>query len=90
MGLSAILNGHTNRLLGLNTDMFTARIRICRGCPLYKKSVILGEICNSKLWYNPKTGDISEERKDGYVNGCGCVLAAKTRLANAVCPAKKW
>lgn len=90
MGLSAILNGHTNELFGLNKNMSSARLRICRSCPLYKKSVILGEVCNSRLWYNPKTGDVSLEQKDGYKTGCGCRLNAKTRLANASCPIGKW
>lgn len=30
MGLNAILNGHTNELLGLNIDMYKARIKICK------------------------------------------------------------
>lgn len=50
----------------------------------------MGEICNSKLWYNPETEDISEIYKDGYINGCGCRLGAKTRLPNESCPAGKW
>ena len=61
MGLSAILNGHTNEMLGLNKNMSEARIRVCKECKLYKKSVILGEICNSKLWLNHDNGDISTE-----------------------------
>ena len=47
-------------------------------------------MCNNKLWLNPITKDVSLDKKDGYVRGCGCVLSAKTRLPNAVCPANKW
>ena len=90
MGLNAILNGHMNELFGLNKDMSKARLLICKQCPLYKKSMLLGEICNSKLWYNPETGDKSEEQKDGYINGCGCRLQAKTKVANQSCPLGKW
>lgn len=90
MGLSAILNGHTNEMLGLNKNMSEARIRVCKECKLYKKSVIFGEICNSKLWLNPDNGDISTEKKDGYINGCGCRLRAKTTLPNEFCPVGKW
>lgn len=90
MGLNAILKGHINEVLGLNTDMYSSRIQICKKCPLYKIHLKMGEICNSKLWYNPETEDISEIYKDGYINGCGCRLGAKTRLPNESCPAGKW
>jgi hypothetical protein len=50
----------------------------------------LGEVCNSKLWYNPETEDVSTVQKDGYSNGCGCRLKAKTTLPNATCPVGKW
>lgn len=90
MGLSAILNGHTNEMFGLNKNISEARIQVCKKCKLYKKSVILGEICNSKLWYNPENEDVSEVQKDGYKNGCGCRLRAKTTLPNAFCPVGKW
>lgn len=90
MGLNAILQGHINEALGLNTDMYQTRIKICKNCPLYKIDIQWGEMCNSKLWYNLETGDISSTKKDGYVNGCGCRLKAKTRLPNAFCPVGKW
>lgn len=90
MNLSAILKGHVNEMLGLNTDLYQARIKICKTCPLYKIDLQLGEVCNSKLWYNVETGDITLQQKDGYVNGCGCRLKAKTRLLNASCPVGKW
>lgn len=90
MGINNILNGHTNELFGLNTNMSLARLKVCRECPLYKKSIVIGEVCSSTKWYNPITGDERTSAKDGYINGCGCRLNAKTRLANAVCPAGKW
>ena len=47
-------------------------------------------MCNSRLWLNVNTGDVSTTAKTGYERGCGCRLSAKTRLANAKCPAGKW
>lgn len=88
MGIRDILQGHTNELLGLNVNMSDRRTLICNQCPL--KINTLGGICNSKVWLNPETGDISMTPKDGYKNGCGCRLKAKTTLANAVCPVGKW
>ena len=90
MDIGAILNGHTNELLGLNKNLYNARIKICKKCPLYKINSIVGEICNPKLWVNIKTNEISDIKKDGYVNGCGCRLKAKTTIASANCPLKKW
>lgn len=88
MELGNIIKGHVNELLGLNKDLSKARLNICYSCPLY--SAKLGGICNNKLWMNPNTGDVSTEPKDGYKNGCGCRLLAKTKLPNAVCPLNKW
>lgn len=44
-------------------------------------------MCNSRLWLNVETGDVSTNARPGYQNGCGCRLNAKTRLVNAHCPA---
>lgn len=90
MGLDAIIDGHLNELLGLNVDMKGARLKVCKKCPLCKETTLLGPVCNSKLWYNKETGDVSTYKKDGYVNGCGCRLNAKTTLATAECPLGKW
>ena len=46
--------------------------------------------CNSKLWLNPETNDVSREKKDGYVKGCGCRISAKIRVSAERCPAGKW
>jgi len=88
MGIGSIIHGHVNEVLGLNEDIKEKRLEICTKCPLYKDT--LGGICNSELWLDPKTGDVSTEQEDGYYRGCGCRLQAKTTLATASCPAKKW
>lgn len=88
MNLFNIINGHAKEILNINQDLSNSRLKICYACPLYTNK--LGGMCNNKLWYNPNTGDISEEKKEGYKNGCGCRILAKTRLSNAICPLDKW
>ena len=89
MGIADIIQGHTNELLGLNKDMKKARLAICERCPLYKMT-IAGPICNSKLWLDVETGDVSLNNKPGYKRGCGCRILAKATLSTASCPAGKW
>lgn len=89
MGISDILQGHTNELLGLNKNISKTRLAICEKCPLYKQT-IAGPLCNNKIWIDIKTGDISLTNKQGYKRGCGCRLLAKTTLSYASCPIGKW
>lgn len=88
MEIGNIVKGHINEALGLNKDLSKSRMQICYSCPLYSDK--FGGLCNSKLWLNQLTGDISTINKPGYKNGCGCRLQAKTKLSNAVCPLGKW
>ena len=83
-----IVKGHVNELLGLNQDISQVRMNMCRRCPLFLNE--LGGICNPTLYLDAKTGDVSTKKKDGYVNGCGCRLSAKTRLSGSKCPNGKW
>ena len=87
MEIGKIIKGHVNEALGLNVDLKELRMKICRECPLFKDT--LGGICNSSLWLNPETGDVSTEQDYGYYRGCGCRLQAKTTLSTASCPANK-
>lgn len=57
-------------------------------CPLYSDR--LGGVCDSKKYFNPKTGELSDLPEEGFINGCGCRLPAKTRLKTAKCVLKKW
>lgn len=86
--IGQIINGHINEVLGLNKDIQQERLKICQSCPLLLNK--LGGVCNKKLWLNPNTGQISTKHKDGYKNGCGCRVQAKTSLPNAKCPLGKW
>lgn len=88
MNILDIANGHIKNIFNLNEDMSNNRLKICYACPLY--STKMGGICNNKLWLNVNTGDVSNEKKKDYKRGCGCILSAKTRLANATCPLGKW
>lgn len=65
------------------------RMAICKKCPLYKKT-IFGEICNSSLWLNPETNEVSNYAKNGWIRGCNCRLVYKTHSPESHCIAKKW
>lgn len=88
MNIFDIANGHIKEVLNLNQLLSKERLEICHKCPIYSQR--LGGVCNSNLWMDVKTGDVSSEPKDGYVNGCGCRIQAKSRLPKATCPANKW
>lgn len=88
MEIGNIVNGHINSLLGLNKDISEERMKICKKCPIYSSK--FGGLCNSKLYIDPNTNDVSIIAKDGYVKGCGCKLSAKTTLLNAKCIIGKW
>ena len=64
------------------------RLRICRKCPIYNPQD--GGRCNSRLWLNPSTGEVSTYAKPGYVRGCGCYVSTKTKNPNNHCIAGKW
>jgi len=83
-----IIKGHTKEILNINKDISEKRMKICYSCPIFSNK--LGGICNSKLYLNPNTGDVSTTQKPGYIRGCGCRCLAKTRLATAKCVAGKW
>ena len=83
-----IVEGHVNEILGLNENISENRLQICRQCPIYSDK--WGGICNSKLWLNPETNKVSSQPRDGYIQGCGCRLLAKTTLPHAKCVAGKW
>ena len=63
------------------------RESICRKCPICDMA---NWVCNSKLYLNPKTNDISTVAKDGFIKGCGCNLTYKIKNPNKHCPAGKW
>ncbi len=89
-GAVNIVTGTINNLLNREEELFNERIKICRQCKLLRKDSFFGEICNSRLWLNPTTNEISYIPTEGYTKGCGCILSSKTRVKQEVCPARKW
>lgn len=85
-----IIDGHLKELFNKEEDLSKQRVNICKSCPLYKIDSILGEICNSKLYLNLETNQVSTYPRNGYYNGCGCRIQAKSRLITAKCPLNKW
>lgn len=90
MSISQIAEGTIRNILNISNDLYKSRIVICRTCKLLTKDKFFGEVCNSNLYLNPETNEISNKPKDGFFKGCGCVLASKCRLEGAKCPAGKW
>ena len=78
--------------MGLSTkeNYIEYRTNICKRCPLYKITSGAGAICNSKLWYNPLTEEVSAYSKPGFKNGCGCILKNKVKMEYTHCPLSKW
>lgn len=64
------------------------RLEICKKCPLWEVTTY-GVVCNGNLYINEeqKTSFIP---KEGYVKGCNCKLAYKTKNPNAHCIIKLW
>lgn len=63
------------------------RLAICKRCPIFNPNT---ERCNSKLWINPDTDDISTYPKSGYIRGCNCIVTIKAKNMNNHCIAGKW
>lgn len=63
------------------------RMEICKSCPIFKPS---DKTCNSKLWINPDTDEVSITPKSRFIRGCGCHLEFKTRSPYNHCIAGKW
>ena len=61
------------------------RLAICDQCPIYTRGR-----CNSNLWINPDTDEVSTYAKRGYIRGCNCVINVKARNLNNHCVAGKW
>ena len=84
--IGQIATGFFNNLTNKEEDLFNERIKLCGSCKLLKEDKIFGEMCNSDLNIDPKSGETSTTKKQGFTNGCGCVLRSKTRVKNAHCP----
>jgi hypothetical protein len=63
------------------------RLAICNKCPIYAPS---SKRCNSSLWINPDTDEVSTYAKVGYIRGCNCIIPIKARNSFNHCVAGKW
>lgn len=90
MGIGKIVEGHAKEAFGINEELKDKRLSICRNCPLYTETGLIGPMCSPYLYVNPETEDVSTRFKTGYIRGCGCRLNAKARLKDAKCPLDKW
>ena len=63
------------------------RKKICDKCPIYNPTE---GTCNSRLWLNPNTNEVSTYNKTGFVRGCGCIVSVKMRNLLNHCIAGKW
>lgn len=88
MDILDILEGTSKEILGKDEGLSEKRMKICKECPLYKKTP-LGPICNPHLYINAD-GVVSDRPKLGFRKGCACRLNSKTRLAYAHCIVDKW
>ncbi len=70
----------------MNVQNINERIQICKSCPIYSSS---GR-CNSKLWINPDTDEVSTYAKAGYIRGCNCYVQIKAKNIYNHCVAGKW
>lgn len=63
------------------------RKEICMNCPIFNPD---NYTCNSKLYLNPKTDEVSISKKPGFTRGCGCFLKMKWQGPFNHCIVNKW
>lgn len=90
MRIDQIIDGTLKNIFNQNEELYKERIAICKKCKLFVNDKFLGDVCSSALYLNPYTDKVSDQKKPGYIQGCGCVLGSKTRVSEATCPAGKW
>lgn len=87
--LKQIVEGHVNEFFGVKDkeqkEVFDSRAKICVSCPLKT-----GNTCNRNKFINPQTLEVSNTRKAGFIQGCGCRLSAKQKSPSSKCPAGFW
>lgn len=85
-----IIEGHYNEVTKQENDLYNYRIEICKQCPLYTEKELIGPICDSKKYYNPKTKELSDLPEPDFISGCGCRLQAALRVPNKKCKLEKF
>lgn len=69
-------------------ELMSARLAICKKCPLYKDGPF-GPICDSSKFMN-EAGEISYSPKEGFKRGCNCLLRQKSANPANHCIWNKW
>ena len=90
LDINQIAKGTLNNILNREEKLYTERVTICHNCKLLLQTKIFGEVCNSNIYLNPNTNEVSYNAKPGFKNGCGCVIGSKARVKEAHCPLGKW
>ena len=54
----------------MNAYSIEERLEICKKCPIYS----LDGRCNSRLWLNPNTNEVSIYQRPGFIRGCNCII----------------
>ena len=85
-----ILEGHYKEITNKENDLYEKRIAICKKCPLYSVNENIGEICDGSKCWNPNEEILETYSSPKNICGCGCRLAAKTRVKSAKCVLSKW
>lgn len=88
--LEEITEGFYNLLMKNEQQLYEDRIAICKTCKILKDDNVFGRMCNSGLYLNPITDEVSYTPRPGFNPGCGCVLSAKARVKEGKCPNGKW
>lgn len=65
------------------------RLSICKMCPLYKEGTY-GAVCNSSKYISPDGKDWSWFKKEGYKQGCGCMISKRISKIESKCVIGKW
>lgn len=76
------------RRKSMREQSIKGRLEICKKCPIYNP--LKGGVCNSNLWLNPETDEVSTYARIGFIRGCNCMVAMKARNLNSHCVAGKW
>lgn len=85
-----IVEGWTKDIVKMEQELHDDRMKICRECPLFDTSSILGPVCSSKKCYDPETKEVFLYPKSGAICGCGCAMEKASRVKNKKCVLGKW
>lgn len=69
----------------MNVSNIDDRLKICNKCPIFTNGR-----CNSSLWIDPNTDEVSTYARPGFVRGCNCFINVKARNLHNHCVAGKW